>query len=131
MALAGAIMPGVARFIVTLSVQADVLGVGTTSVLMLGSMLVSASCPTGGWITPVAGLLGISAVESGRAAPLIGGPPGVELQTVIGEAPAGGGDNRVPVALLLMGAEMVPGAAETDIAGAVELPIGTVAGIPD
>ena len=34
-------------------------------------------------------------------------------------------------ALVLMGAEMVPGAAETDIAGAVELPIGCVAGIPD
>jgi hypothetical protein len=45
-ALAGAIMPGVARFIVTLSAQAEVLGVGTTFVLMPGSMLVSASCPT-------------------------------------------------------------------------------------
>jgi hypothetical protein len=47
-ALAGAIMPGVARVIVTLSAQAEVFGVGTTFVLMLGSMLVSASCPTGG-----------------------------------------------------------------------------------
>jgi hypothetical protein len=55
----------------------------------------------------------------------------VELQTVLGELPAGDGGNRVPVALLTMGAEMVPGAAETDIAGAFGLPIGTVAGIPD
>jgi hypothetical protein len=47
-ALAGAIMPGVARVIVTLSAQAEVFGVGTTFVLVLGSMLVSASCPTGG-----------------------------------------------------------------------------------
>jgi len=70
-------------------------------------------------------------VESGNAAPLIGGPPGVELQTVVDELPSGDGGNRVPVALLLMGAEMVPGAAETDIAGPVELPIGTVAGMPD
>ena len=70
-------------------------------------------------------------MESGKAAPLTGGPPGVELQTVLGELPAGGGGDRVPVALLTMGAEMVPGAAETDIAGAVELPIGCVAGIPD
>ena len=62
---------------------------------------------------------------------MIDGPPGVELQTVVGELPSGDGGNRVPVALLLMGAEMVPGAAETDIAGAVELPIGCVAGIPD
>jgi hypothetical protein len=40
-ALAGAIVPGVARFIVMLSAQADVFGVGTT--VMDGSMLVPAS----------------------------------------------------------------------------------------
>jgi hypothetical protein len=45
-ALAGAIMPGVARFIVTLSAQADVFGVGTT--VMVGSMLVLASSVTAG-----------------------------------------------------------------------------------
>jgi hypothetical protein len=39
--LAGAIVPGVARFIVTLSAQADVFGVGITA--MVGSMLVPAS----------------------------------------------------------------------------------------
>jgi hypothetical protein len=40
-ALAGAIMPGVAKFIVMLSAQAEVLGVGITAVA--GSMLVAAS----------------------------------------------------------------------------------------
>jgi hypothetical protein len=41
-ALAGAIIPGVARFIVVLSAQADVFGVGTT--VIVGSRLVATSC---------------------------------------------------------------------------------------
>ncbi|MGY2939513.1 hypothetical protein ACVWZ6_009115 [Bradyrhizobium sp. GM6.1] len=41
---AGAIVPGVARFIVMLSAQADVFGVGTT--IIVGSMLVPASSAT-------------------------------------------------------------------------------------
>jgi hypothetical protein len=45
-ALAGVIVPGVARFVVTLSAQADVLGVGTT--LVVGSMLVLTSSVTAG-----------------------------------------------------------------------------------
>jgi hypothetical protein len=45
-ALAGAIVPGVARFIVMLSAQADVFGVGTT--IIVGSMAVPASCVTAG-----------------------------------------------------------------------------------
>jgi hypothetical protein len=45
-ALAGAIVPGVARLIVMLSAHADVFGVGITPVV--GSMLVSASTATGG-----------------------------------------------------------------------------------
>jgi len=44
--LAGAIVPGVARFMVTLSAHADVFGVGTTA--MVGSMLVPASSVTAG-----------------------------------------------------------------------------------
>jgi hypothetical protein len=40
-ALAGVIMPGVARFIVMLSAQAEVFGVGIT--VMVGSMLVPPS----------------------------------------------------------------------------------------
>jgi hypothetical protein len=45
-ALAGAIMPGVARFIVMLSAHADVFGVGIT--VIVGSMLVPASAVTAG-----------------------------------------------------------------------------------
>jgi hypothetical protein len=43
-ALAGAIVPGVARSIVTLSAHADVFGVGIT--VIVGSMLVVPSCVT-------------------------------------------------------------------------------------
>ena len=50
-ALAGAIIPGVARLIV-------------------GSRLVTASCVISGWIVPGGGLVEISGVESGKAAPL-------------------------------------------------------------
>jgi len=42
--LAGAIVPGVARFIVVLSAHADVFGVGITAIV--GSMLVAPS-----WVT--------------------------------------------------------------------------------
>ena len=45
-ALAGAMVPGVARFMVMLSAQADVFGVGIT--IIVGSMLVPASCVTAG-----------------------------------------------------------------------------------
>jgi hypothetical protein len=41
-ALAGAIVPGIARFIVVLSAHAEVFGVGITAVV--GSMLVPPSC---------------------------------------------------------------------------------------
>jgi hypothetical protein len=45
-ALAGVIVPGVARFIVMLSAQADVFGVGAT--IIVGAMLVLASSVTAG-----------------------------------------------------------------------------------
>jgi hypothetical protein len=45
-ALAGVIVPGVARFIVVLSAHADVFGVGTT--VIVGSMLVLTSSVTAG-----------------------------------------------------------------------------------
>ena len=67
-ALAGAIIPGVARFIVVLSAQADVFGVGAT--VIVGSRLVATSCVISGWIVPGGGLVEISGVESGKAAPL-------------------------------------------------------------
>jgi hypothetical protein len=43
-ALAGAIVPGLARFIVVLSAHTDVFGVGTTAIV--GSILVPPSCAT-------------------------------------------------------------------------------------
>ena len=79
-ALAGAIIPGVARLIV-------------------GSRLVTASCVISGWIVPGGGLVEISGVESGKAAPLVGGPPGVELQTMVDELPTGDTGDMIPVVL--------------------------------
>ena len=57
---------------------------------------------------PGAGLLGISGVESGKDAPLVGGPPGVELHTVVDELPSGDIADMVPVALPTIGVGMVP-----------------------
>jgi hypothetical protein len=105
-ALAGVIMPGIARFIVMLSAQAAVFGVGTT--VVVGSMLVPPSSVTAGWIVPGAGLPGSSGVESGKAAPLVGGPPGVELHTVVDELPSGDTGDMVPVVLPTIDAEMAP-----------------------
>jgi hypothetical protein len=111
-ALAGAIMPGLARFIVMLSAHADVFGVGIT--VVVGSMLVVASSVTAGWIVPGAGLLGISGVESGKDAPLVGGPPGVELHTVVDELPSGDTADMVPVVLPTIGVGIVPNAVAVD-----------------
>jgi hypothetical protein len=91
-----------------LSAHADVLGVGITPVV--GSMLVSASTATGGWIVPGGGLLGTSGVESGKAAPLVGGPPGVVLHTVVDGLPSGDTGDMVPVVLPTNSVGMVPNA---------------------
>ena len=112
MALAGVIMPGVARFIVTLSAQADVFGVGITAMVgfgaMVGSMLVPPRSATVGSIVPGGGFAGICGVDSGKAAPLVGGPPGVELQTTVEALPSGDTDEMVPVVLATTGVGMVP-----------------------
>jgi hypothetical protein len=105
-ALAGAIVPGVARLMVVLSAHADVFGVGITAIA--GSMLVPPSCVTSCWIAPGGGLAGISGVESGKAAPLVGGPPGTELHTVVDELPSGSTGDMVPVVLPTMDVGMVP-----------------------
>lgn len=99
-------MLGVARFIVMLSAQADVFGVGIT--IIVGSMLVLASCATAGWMVPGGGLSGTAGVESGKAAPLVGGPPGIELHTVVDELPSGDTADMVPVVLPTIDVEMVP-----------------------
>jgi hypothetical protein len=57
---------------------------------------------------PGGGLLGTSGVESGKAAPLVGGPPGVELHTVVDELPSGDTGDMVPVVLARIGEGMVP-----------------------
>jgi hypothetical protein len=122
-ALAGAIIPGVARFIVTLSAHAGVFGVGITAIV--GSMLVPASCVTAGWIVPGGGVLGISEVESGTAAPLVGGPPGAELHTVADALPTGDAGDMVPVVLLTNGVGIVPKA----VVGIIEVDSVMVDGV--
>jgi hypothetical protein len=105
-ALAGAIIPGAARFIVMLSAHAEVLGVGIT--VVVGSRLVSTSGGMSGWIVPGDGLVGICCVESGNAAPFVGGPPGVELHTMVDELPSGVIGEMVPVVLPTIDVGMVP-----------------------
>ncbi len=82
---------------------------------------------------PGGGLLGSSGVESGKAAPLVGGPPGVELQTVVDELPSGDTGDMVPVVLPTIGVEMVPNgvagiSAAVLPATDVETVVGTVDG---
>ena len=78
---------------------------------------------------PGGGLLGSSGVESGRAAPLVGGPPGVELQTVVDELPSGDTGNMVPVMLPTIGVGMVPdGAAGISAADDIALVDGVGTG---
>jgi hypothetical protein len=108
-ALAGAIIPGVDRFIVTLSAHAEVFGVGITAIV--GSMLVPPPPVVSGWMVPGGGFAGISGVESGNAAPLVGGPPGVELHTTVDEVPSGTVGEVIPVVLATIGVGMVPNAA--------------------
>ena len=110
MALAGAIVPGVIRYIVVLSAQTDVFGVGTT--VIVGSRLVAASCVTSGWIVPGGGPAEISGVESVKAALLVGGPPGKELHTVVDELPTGDTGDIVPVVLATRNVGMVPRAVD-------------------
>jgi hypothetical protein len=125
-ALAGAIVPGVDRFIVALSAHADVFGVGITATV--GSMLVAPSWVTSCGIVPGGGFAGISGVESGKAAPLVGGPPGMELHTVVEGLPSGVVGEMFPVVVATIGVGMVPnGAAGVIIA--VEAGLITVDGV--
>jgi hypothetical protein len=108
-ALAGAMVPGVDRYIVTLSAHAEVFGVGITA--MVGSMLVPPGCVTSGAIVPGGGFAAICGVESGNAAPLVGGPPGVELHTTVDALPSGDVGDVVPVVLPVVDVEEVAAAA--------------------
>jgi hypothetical protein len=51
--------------------------------------------------------LGISGVESGKAAPLVGGPPGTELHTMVEGLPSGATGDMVPVVLPLIDVELI------------------------
>lgn len=128
MAFAGAIVPGVARLIVVLSAHAGVFGVGITAIV--GSILVPLSCAMSCGIVPGGGFAGISGVDSGRAAPLVGGPPGTELQTVVEELPSGAVGGMFPVAVVTMGVGIVPNAPDGAIAaGDIVGPVAMVLGI--
>ena len=59
---------------------------------------------------PGGGLLGTSGVESGKAAPLVGGPPGVVPHTVVDGLPSGDTGVMVPVVLATNGVGIVPNA---------------------
>jgi len=131
-AFAGAIIAGLARFIVTLSAHADVFGVGIT--VVLGSILVSPSCATTGCIVPSCPT-GISGVDRGKVAPLLGGPPGVELHIVLEELPSGVIGAMLPVVVMTIGAGIVPSgeavaiAAAGVIVGDVVVVVGTGIGV--
>jgi hypothetical protein len=57
---------------------------------------------------PGGGLFGTAGVESGKAAPLVGGPPGIELHTVVDELPSGNTGDMVPVVLPTIDVGIVP-----------------------
>jgi hypothetical protein len=119
--LAGAIMPGFARLIVTASLHAAEFGVGTTG--RVGSMLVLPSSVISGWIVPSGGLAGISGVESGNVALLVDEAAELEVHAPVGvELPSGVIGALVPVALPLVDTEIVVG---PEINGAVPLVLAT------
>jgi hypothetical protein len=57
---------------------------------------------------PGGGFAGISGVESGKAAPFVGGPPGIELHKVVEALPSGAVGGMFPVAVKTIGVGMVP-----------------------
>ena len=132
MALAGVIVAGVATFIVVPSAHADVFGVGTT--FIVGSMLVPPSGVISGGIVPGGGIAGISGVDSGNAAPLLGGPPGVELHTVVDGLPSGAVGDTFPVVVMAIGVGMVPNGdavviAAGDVVAADDVIVAVVPGM--
>jgi hypothetical protein len=65
---------------------------------------------------PSGGLAGICGVESGKAAPFVGGPPGVELHTVVEGLPSRDVGEMVPIVLPTLGVGIVPNGAAGVIA---------------
>jgi len=75
---------------------------------------------------PGGGLAGISGVESVNAAPLVGGPPGTELQTMFEGLPSGAVGEMVPVVLATIDVGIVPNAAAPGISAFGEVVVGGV-----
>src|SRR6266481_4853951 len=67
-------------------------------------------------MVPGGGFAGIAGVESGEAAPLVGGPPGVELHAVVDELATGDTGDMVPVVLPTIGVGMVPNGVDDIVA---------------
>ena len=79
---------------------------------------------------PSGGFAGICGVESGKAAPFVGGPPGVELQTVVEALPSKDAGDIVPVVLPTLGVGIAPsgaaGAVAVDDSGVVDSVVAAV-----
>jgi hypothetical protein len=73
---------------------------------------------------PGGGLAGISGVESGNAAPLVGGPPGAELHTTVEGTPSGAVGETVPVVVATIDVGMVPNAAAPGISAFGDIVVG-------
>jgi hypothetical protein len=67
---------------------------------------------------PSVGFTGISGVESGNDAPLVGGPPGVELHVVVEKLPIGVIGAVFPVVVTTIGVGIVPNGRAVAIAAA-------------
>jgi hypothetical protein len=80
---------------------------------------------------PGGGLAGICGVESGKAAPLVGGPPGAELHTVVEALPSGVVGETFPVVVGTIGVGMVPNADPGVVGDIVAADDIVVAVVPD
>jgi hypothetical protein len=83
---------------------------------------------------PSGGFAGICGVESGKAAPLLGGPPGIELHTVVEGLPSGLAGETFPVVVMAIGVEIVPNGeagviAVGDIVAADDVTVAVVPGM--
>jgi hypothetical protein len=83
---------------------------------------------------PSVGFAGICGVESGKAAPLLGGPPGIELHTVVAGLPSGIAGETFPVVVMAIGVGIVPNGdagviAVGDIVAADDIIVAVVPGM--
>ena len=83
---------------------------------------------------PGGGFAAISGVASGKAAALVGGPPGVELQTVVDGLPSGDDGEMLPIVVATIGVGIVPNApvgaiAAGDIVGASAVVVAPSVGV--